>query len=66
MLSEQQALEVLKRDGYLFDIGQLTHETRLTLARMVRKGRVSKSTAQWPWIHSGTITKTIYRPTGKD
>ena len=48
------------RNQFIFDIGQLTKEDKNILNKMLRKGKVAKTKALWPWITSGTCKKTLY------
>ena len=56
----ENLMENIYHNGYYFDMGGLTDETQKILNRKVVDGELIKSRALWPWIHSGTIEKTIY------
>jgi len=59
-VTADQALGVLERDGYLWDIGQLDREALNKLRGLVRRGEVVRTKAIWPYFSYGTVEKTYY------
>ena len=59
----EECMEILNEGGHVFDIGQISKQTRRKLDHLARKGEIIKDTnAFWPWITHGTIRKTIFLP----
>lgn len=63
MLTFKECMEALNKGDHVFDIGQISKQTRRKLDHLVRKGEIIKNTsALWPWITHGTIRKTVFLP----
>ena len=56
-MKTETAVKALLKNGHLWDMGQITKETRKKLLKIPG---VNKKTAWWPWFHSGTCRKTVY------
>jgi len=59
-MTAEQALGVLEKDGYLWDIGQLDDDALRKLRNLVRHGEVIRTKAIWPYFAYGTVEKTCY------
>lgn len=56
----EKALKWLKRDGYIFDIGQISPKVRRKLNALAKRGVIVKEKARWPFYLWGTTEKTLY------
>jgi hypothetical protein len=50
----------------IWDLGQLSKEEKKQLDKAVKEGKLIKQKAWFPYITSGVIQKTIYRPIGQE
>jgi hypothetical protein len=59
----EDCIKSLENGEPVFDIGQISKQTRGRLDRLAKKGKIIKDTeALWPWITHGTIKKTVFLP----
>ena len=59
-MTHEKFMDSLKREGHLWDIGQLTKGTVNKLNELIKQGLVEKQKLLWPWFHTGTARKTVY------
>jgi hypothetical protein len=59
-----RALDILKEDGQLMDIGHVTKEDKKQLEKMIRQGIVAKTKEYFAYYGMGK-KKTVYYILGK-
>ena len=52
------------QEAGVFDLGQLSRDTKKELDKLVKAGQLRKTKALWPWVSHGTCKKTYYYSAG--